>query len=139
MPTILPDGATIGIETEITYADLPTYTYKVDHITNQIRGFTDELDAMTQAVEIILQVERYQFVIYSANAGTNLADLVGQEYGFVTSELKRRINDAFVPDTRIISTSNWEFSLVDEKAAITVSFLVHTVYGTIPGEMEVPI
>lgn len=132
MPTILPDGSSIGIDTELTYADYPTYTYKVDHVTNKIRGMTDELDAMTQAVEIILQVERYYFQIYSANFGVNLNELIGQEYGFVCSELKRRINDSFVPDNRILNTSNWVFSQLGPDDNLTVSFVVHTVYGNIP-------
>lgn len=137
MPTILPDHNTISIETEIIYADYPTYTYKVDHITNRIRGMTDELDAMVQVVEIILQVERYYFQIYTANFGVNLNNLIGEEYGFVTSELKRRINDAFIPDNRIVRTSNWIFGPLDQSDGMAVSFIVHTVYGDVPAQMEV--
>lgn len=137
MATTLPSGGTISTDTEIIFQDYPTYTYRIDHITNQIRGFTDELDAMRQAVEIILNVERYEFQIYSANAGVSFKDLIGEEYGFVTSELERRINDAFVPDTRITGTSNWEFVNNYETSSLYVSFYVHTVFGNLPVGTEI--
>lgn len=137
MATILPSGASISIDTEITYADYPTYTYRIDHLTNQLRNMTDMLDAMRQAVEIILQVERYNFVIYSSNFGVSLNELIGNEYGYVTSELKRRINDAFLPDNRILGTSNWIFSPLDENNGLKVDFVVHTVYGDFPDYLEV--
>jgi hypothetical protein len=90
---------------------------------------TDGLTAMRQAVAIILGVERYRHEIYTPNAGVELFDgLIGAEYGFVVSELRRRIDDAFVPDVRILGTSDWVFEQSD-KNSITASFTVNTVFG----------
>lgn len=131
MATTLPSGGTIAIDTEIIYQDQPTITYYVDPVSKQIRGFTDELSAMQQAVEIIMSVERYKFSIYTANFGTEFEGLIGDEYGYVTSELRRRIEDAFVPDTRILSTSEWTFDFDSASESLTVSFFVHTVFGNL--------
>lgn len=131
MATTLPSGGTISIDTEITYEDQPTVTFYIDPIAKQVRGYTDELSAMQQAVEIIMNVERYKFQIYTANFGVELEGLIGEDFGFVSSEIRRRIEDSFYPDTRILGTSNWEFNWDGSIESLTISFVVHTVYGNL--------
>lgn len=136
--SILPGAVSnINIDTDIEFKDYPTYTYFVDPVSNQIRGMANGLKAMTQAVEIILSIERYKFSIYTANTGVEFDGLIGQEYGYVISELKRRINDSFVPDNRIVRTENWDFEFKASTQSLIVSFLVITVFGSIPEELEV--
>ena len=53
------------------------------------------------------------------------------------SELQRRLEDAFLPDSRILGIKDfrWTFSGV----SLAASFNVPTVFGDVPGGMEVPL
>ena len=126
----------VSLQTAVEFGDYPTNTYIIDPVSLQVRGFGDGMEAMRQAVEIIIEVERYKFQIYSPNFGTELSGLIGNDAGFVTSELKRRINDAFFPDNRIIEAKDFNFRLVDTDVLV-VSFTASTVYGDFPAGMEV--
>ena len=70
----------------------------------------DGLAAMRQAVEIILQNERFRWQIYSSDFGSELEELVGEEYDYIVSDLPRRIEEAFSTDSRILSVENFTFS-----------------------------
>jgi hypothetical protein len=132
---MLPENSN-GLSMEIEFQDYPTHTFFVDEATKQVGGMTDGLPAMRQAVAIILGVERYRHEIYTPNAGVELFDgLIGAEYGFVISELRRRIDDAFVPDVRILGTSDWVFeqTSIDSVAA---TFTVNTVFGAFETEVS---
>lgn len=137
MPTLLPNGVELSLDTEITFEDFPTLTWYIDPVTKQIRGFTDELTAMTQAVETYLRIERYKFPIFSPNAGVEFEDLTGQDYGYITSEIRRRVDDAFLPDTRITGTGDFVFTPDFPNSSLLVEFPVYTVYGNLPGKLEV--
>jgi len=126
----------VKLDTEVEFGDYPTLTYYVDAESNQIRGSKDGLAAMKQAVEIIMGVERYKFQIYTPNFGIELTGLIGNEAGYVSSELKRRITDALFPDRRVIRTMDFTFHLVDTDSLV-VRYVVETVYGNFPAEMEV--
>ena len=89
---------------------------------------TDGLEAMRQAVDIILQNERFRWQIYDSNFATELEDLPGEEYAYITSELPRRVEDAFSVDSRIVSVDNWVFN-EENDGTLKVSFDVTTVYG----------
>lgn len=125
----LPEGVTIGADTDVTFEDYPTYTYYVDPLTRQISRMTDGLEAMVQAVEIIMSVERYKFQIYTPNFGIEFEGLIGEPFGFVISELKRRINDALSVDNRITETKDFVFDAEPLEGELTLSFTVVTVFG----------
>ena len=128
----LPEG--VGLDSVLTYVDQPTKTFLIDWNSRQISGFADGLEAMRQAVEIILQNERWQ--IYTADFGSELEELVGEDYDFIVSELPRRIRDAFSRDSRILSADNFVFS-DGSGGKLVCSFDVHTVFGTISEEVGV--
>ena len=90
---------------------------------------------MRQAVDIILQNERFHWQIYDSNFGTELEDLVGEEYDYIVSELPRRIEEAFSLDNRILSVDNFTFSKQGQ-STLTVSFDVITVFGAFTEEVE---
>lgn len=79
--------------------------------TGSIRGYTDGLDAMKQAIFKILQTERYQYIMYSWNYGIETLDLYGEPISYVCPELERRITEALLWDERIESVDNFEFDL----------------------------
>ena len=104
----LPEG--VGLDVSLQYVGKPTKTFLIDWSSKQISGMDEGLPAMRQAVEIILQNERFEWQVYSSNFGSELGSLVGEERDFIESELPRRIEDAFSSDSRILSVENFEFS-----------------------------
>lgn len=129
----LPDS--VGLDVSLRHTEQPTNTFLIDRSSGQISGMDEGLGAMRQAVEIILQNERFRWQIYDSNFGTELKDLVGEEYDYIVSELPRRIEEAFSLDNRILSVENFEY-LKQNSGILTVSFDVVTVYGTFSEEVE---
>ncbi|MFR5669470.1 MAG: Protein of unknown function (DUF2634) [Bacteriophage sp.] len=121
---------------DFEFEEQPTYTYKMNLDTGTIRGYTDGLDAMRQAIFKILQTERYQYVMYSWNYGVETLDLYGEPVSYVCPELERRITEALTWDERIKSVNNFEFDVIG-KGAIHVSFVAHTVFGEVQAETKV--
>lgn len=130
----LPEG--VGLDVSLQYVGKPTKTFLIDWSSKQISGMDEGLLAMRQAVEIILQNERFEWQIYSSNFGSELETLVGEERDFIESELPRRIEDAFSGDSRILTVENFVFT---EKipGELSCSFDVKTVYGTLTEEVSV--
>ena len=120
---------------EIEEIVLPSKDYKMDLDRKNIRGFTDEVDEIKQAVFKILNTERYDHLIYSWDYGIELKDLYGEPQYYVIPELERRIIEALTQDDRIDDVDGFEFKV--EKDKIQVSFTVHTIFGDIEDEMEV--
>lgn len=112
-------------------------TYKLDNANNRMLYFTDGLEAVKQAIYLILNTERYQYIIYSWNYGVELDDLIGEPIAFVLPEIKRRITEALMQDDRISSVDAFSFETVKNK--IHATFTVHTVYGDIEYGKEVVI
>ena len=98
----------------------------------------DGPDAIIQAVRKILYTERYAYVIYSSQYGVELDRLIGQEYDFIVSDIKRTLTEALLMDNRIISLENFEM----EKTGLDtmkVNFLVNSIEGEINFSTEVKI
>ena len=109
-------------ETEIDMEKLeertmPSLTWKINEEKAEVRGETDELDAMRQAVSKILQTERYRYAVYDWNYGVELEDLYGKNVSYVIPELKRRIEDALLADDRVTAVT--DFSFREEKGSVT--------------------
>jgi hypothetical protein len=91
---------------------------------------------MEQAIYLILQTERYQYVIFSWNYGIELEDLFGMPISWVIPEVKRRIQEALLHDTRIKAADAFSFE-VSEKGKLLVRFTAHTVFGDVDIEKGV--
>ena len=115
----------------------PTLTWIADPVTRRVRGRGDGWEAIRQAVEIIVNVERFKWQIYTPNFGTDYDGLLGTEPGYAASELQRRLEDAFLPDSRILGIKDftWSFSGV----SLSVRFTVLTVFGDVASGLEVPL
>ena len=108
----LPEG--VGLDIELSVVEQPTNMFLIDWNS--------------------LQNERFRWQIYDSNFGTELEDLPGEEYAYITSELPRRVEEAFSVDSRIISVDNWSFQ--DRGCGVlAVSFEVVTVFGTVNKEV----
>ena len=49
----------------VVYQQQPGLTWKIDQNNRRISGTTDDLEAVRQAVEVILHIERFRWQIYS--------------------------------------------------------------------------
>lgn len=121
---------------EITIRAEPNKTYRLT-AEEKIVGMIDDLEAIKQAVYLILNIERYESLIYSWNYGIELSDLYGKDIDYVCPEIKRRIEEALLQDERILSID--EFVFESQKGVIFVTFTVHTTLGEFKTEKEVSI
>ena len=133
---MIPKNSLSNDDIEIT--EQPTMTYRMDREKEYIKGKTDDIEAMKQAVYKILMTERYGSIIYSGNYGIELADLFGQPVSYVCPELERRITEALLWDRRIESVDNFQFDL-SKRGVVFVRFNVQTVFGSFETEREVNI
>ena len=131
---VLPES-NIKLSNGVVFVQQPSLTWHIDKNTNRIQGEIDGAEAVAQAVDIILNVERFRWQIYSPNSGMQWDGLIGQDPGYVASELQRRITDALSVDNRIRGISDFSYSVSGN--SLTVSFTVDTVYGSKQTTMEV--
>lgn len=122
---MLPGTNTILQEDE----RMPSLTPKIDFERNRIIGTIDDIEAMQQAIYLILQTERYESIIYNWYYGVEFDTLIGKSKELVTSELERRIREALTEDDRINSITDFEIEFTSDKAI--VSFTVNTIFGDI--------
>jgi len=112
-------------------------TFYLDIARNAVYGYIDGQEAVKQAIYLILSTERYQYAIFSWNYGIELFDLFGKQMTYVLPELKRRITEALLQDTRIKSLENFGFKVSKNK--ILTTFTAVTIFGGIPIEKALTI
>lgn len=123
--------------TEYEEYEEPTKTFYIDFESGRITKSIDGIDAIKQAIIMILATERYEYLIHTWDYGFETQDLIGEDIGYVYPELKRRIVEALTQDSRIDSVDTFEF---DKKGkVVTVSFVVHSTLGDITEETVVMI
>lgn len=132
---VLPDSGNANISTGVTFIQQPSLTWYINKDSNRIQGEVDNLEAVRQSVEIILNVERFRWQIYSPNSGMQWDGLLGQNPGYVASEVQRRIKDALSVDERVLGISNFEYTMDGD--SMTCSLTVNTVYGQTQTTVEV--
>ena len=114
---------------EVSRSSPPAATFYMDFENNAVGGTISGVQAVAQTARLILETERYRYIIYSYQHGVELLDLFGRPVEFVCSELKRRVTEALCQDDRIAGTSDFQFR--QSGRTISVSFMVQTIYGEI--------
>ena len=104
---------------------------------NRISDYVDDLDAVKQAIYLILSTERYEYIIYSWDYGVELVDLIGKPMPYVMAEVPRRITEALTQDDRIEDVVDFEFEMKGKQ--LHVKFTVISNLGNIPTELEVDV
>lgn len=133
MPT-LPTSS-LDLSAGVRFEEQPSRTWYLNKEANRIQGECDGLEAVRQAVEIILNVERFRWQIYSPASGMQWEGLIGQDPVYVASELQRRIRDALRVDSRVTGLSDFSYSVSGN--VLTASLTVNTVYGDTQTTVEV--
>jgi len=126
-----------SIEIEIVPEEVieTSRTYKMTG--NRIQGYTDNLQALQQAIYKVLNTERYEYPIYSFNYGIELENLLGKDQVYVQIELKRRIRECLLQDDRITEVDNFRFEVAGD--SIKCTFDVHSIFGSLTASREVSI
>ena len=126
----------IGFDTDIVIASQPSKTWIIARNTMQVACMDDGLEAVRQAVEIALDVVRFRWTIYSANFGSELDELVGQDEALITAEIPRLVESALSQDDRVVQVEDYVFTRTGPDS-MHVSFTVRTVYGDLIEEMQI--
>ncbi len=134
---MIPNNDYDDLQDDFEIEEQPTKSYFIDLNKNIILGFVDGLEAVKQAVYLILNTERYEHIIYSWNYGIELHDLYGEPTSYVIPELKRRIYEALTQDDRIFGVDAFSFDV--QKKSIFLTFTVNTIFGDFGAERTVNI
>lgn len=122
---------------DFVFTTLPSRTLKMDHDWKTITGTIDQIQAVEQAVFLILTTERYQWLIFSWDYGVELQNLIGKDPEYCIPEIERRIREALLQDDRITAVENFEFEL--NKRNVLTTFTVISIFGNINVEKAVEI
>lgn len=133
---VLPESS-ISFPGGVEFVSQPSRTWRLNRATGRIEGICDGYEAVKQAVEIILNVERYRWQIYQPTSGMQWDGLLGQDTGYVAAELQRRLQDALLADDRVTGLNDYSYSISGQNMAVT--FTVTTVHGEIETGTEVTI
>ena len=125
------------LDADFEFEEIPSETFKILVDKKRVIGRCDDLEAIKQAVYLMLNVERYNYIIYSDNYGVELIDLIGQPIPYVLPELKRRITECLTQDDRITSVDSFNFEV--NKNAIHCTFTVQSDLGSFESESVVNI
>lgn len=129
----LPEN--IGFATQLQYVSRPSATWLINRQLMRVQSNTDGLQAVRQAVEIILNTERFRWQIYSDRMGSETDELIGDDSGYIESELPRMVTDALMVDDRVIEVTDFAFTTTGD--TMTWSFTVHTVFGVFSEELTI--
>lgn len=120
---------------DFTFISIPSRTFRMNYNAENIVGTVDQIKAVEQTIFLILNVERYEWLIYSWNYGVEFKHLIGKAVDYCIPEIERCIKEALLQDDRITSVANFTFTV--DKKKIHTTFTVKTIYGEIEVEKEV--
>jgi phage baseplate assembly protein W len=134
---MLPTGYEDDLTQDFTVTTLPSRTFRLNETTQSIGGYRDGIEALKQAIYLILHTERYDWLIYSWDYGVELRDLIGMPIDYCKAEAERRISEALLQDDRI--TAVQDFSFEAQRKKLLVSFTVVSNLGSLAASTEVSI
>lgn len=129
----LPQGS--ALQTTITPQRQPSRTWYINKTTNRIEGEVENWQAAHQAVQIILNTERFRWQIYKPYSGVEWDGLIGQDPGYVGANLLRRVREALLVDDRVRDVTDFAFTVQGDRLSATMT--VQTVYGNTQTTVEV--
>ena len=120
------------------YETQPSNTFSMNTQQETVKGTCDGMDAIKQAIFLMLNVERYSCPLVSWDYGAQFADLIGKPTSYCVPECEYRIKDALMQDDRINKVYDFSFD-TETKGVLKVYFKVDTVSGTVSAGKEVNI
>lgn len=102
-----------------------------------VNGQVDGLAALSQAIDLMLQIEGECWAIFSAGYGVKLSDLWGKDRYYAAAEAERRIKEALLRDERVLAVEDFTFTA--NANSLLMEFVVKSVYGESRQSAEVAI
>lgn len=131
LPTAFEDDLTADFELR----EQPTRTYRLHFGGQPSIGELDGLEAMKQAIYLILHCERYRYEMFSWNYGSEIDALIGQQNDAALQlRLKSVLSEALLADDRILSVG--DFSFQRKGSSLLVMFTVQTTQGEVIGNLN---
>ena len=130
---MLPQSSNVQVMRDLDIVSQPNKTYYIDKEKKIVQG-TDEdyLKTVEQSVYLILQTERYDYIMYSHKYGIELKDLYGREENYVVPMLMLRVPEALLQDEWIESVEDFSYTVNGGK--FLINFTVKTKYGDLKME-----
>lgn len=125
------------LQYDFEFERLPSNTFRMLHDTETVKGNIDRIQSVAQAVFLILNTERYEWLIHSWDYGAELGDLIGKDPVYAIPEIERRIREALLQDDRITAVENFVF--IVNKKKVHATFTVTTIFGAFQAEKGVEI
>ena len=93
------------IKQDFTIETLPSRTFRMNHNNLSIIGTIDEIQAVEQAVFLILNTERYEWLIHSWDYGVELHNLIGKDVA-LSKQINMQVNgvDTDVSEIEILGS-----------------------------------
>lgn len=112
-------------DTRITKETFSNKSYNVTKTA--IRGYVNELAALSQAIKKRLSTQQFEYPIYTFNYGVDWKDLIGQDPEYIRAEMKRMIQETLEKDDRIKSVESFKFEF--SGTICRCSFDVTSIFG----------
>ena len=127
------DVSNVQIMTDLDIVSQPNKTYYIDKEKKIVQGTVEDyLKTVEQSVYLILQTERYDYIMYSHKYGIELKDLYGREENYVVPMLMLRVPEALLQDERIESVEDFSYTVNGGK--FLINFTIKTKYGDLKME-----
>ena len=106
----MPNTNNVEVLSDFSLETETSNTYKINQQKNNINGFIDDIESVKQSVYLILNIERYKYLIYDWDYGFEIVDLIGKQ------------------DDRITDIKDFSFEV--QKNKLIAYFTVETIFGS---------
>lgn len=133
---MIPSAYTEDLQESFSIETPVSRTYKLRFDGKPSVGMTDELEAVKQAIYLLLQTDRFLHPIFSWDYGIEREDWQEEDSEEeLESLIEDRITEALLQDDRILEVTDFEFTR--HREILSVACTVHTIFGETQEEMEV--
>lgn len=134
---MIPVEYTDELQNDFTIITQPTRTYRLNFTGKPSTGMLDGVEAMKQAIYMILYSERYVYEMFSWNYGVEFWPCFQESDPVLAmAKVETAIREALLQDDRITAVDSFSFE-PDEtnKKALHVTFNVLTTEGNVESDV----
>ena len=133
---MIPSAYTEDLQESFSIETPVSRTYKLRFDGKPSVGMMDELEAVKQAVYLLLQTDRFLHPIFSWDYGIEREDWQEEDSEEeLESLIEDGITEALLQDDRILEVTDFTFER--RRDVLSVQFTVGTIFGDIQEEREV--
>ena len=133
---MIPSAYTEDLQESFSIETPVSRTYKLRFDGKPSVGMTDELEAVKQAIYLLLQTDRFLHPIFSWDYGIEREDWQEEDSEEeLESLIEDSLTEALLQDDRILEVTDFEFTR--HREILSVACTVHTIFGETQEEMEV--